>query len=80
MWDLGAGLIEDDKHDLGYFSYRGRHNHRYHGVASPNHDSPFHHWQAGAFLVLSSLLLTLGNMANDAKAIMDEENLGNEML
>lgn len=75
MWDLGENLIHDDKDDLGYFSYKNRKNHRYHGVSSPDHASPFHHWQFGAFLVLSSLMLTLGNMAHDAKEIMDEENL-----
>lgn len=72
MWNLGENLIHDDKGDLGYFSYRGRNSHRYHGVPAPDHPSALHHWQAGALLVLLSLGLTLNNLANEAKEIQDE--------
>lgn len=54
---LGSIMIADDASDIGYLTYTGRNDHYYHGVHSPNHESPFHHWQWGGMLVLLSHLL-----------------------
>lgn len=80
MWNLGENLIHDDKGDLGYFNYRGRRSHRYHGVSSPDHPSALHHWQAGVVLVLGAIGLTLSNLVNDAREMMDEEETLNSSL
>lgn len=74
MWDLGETLIIDDKDDLGYFSYKGRNRHRYHGQNNPNHPLPFHHWQAGVMLLGLSQILTLASLARDVKEVAEEES------
>lgn len=52
--NLAVSLIEDDRHDIGYTTYRNRNSHYYHGKRSPNHDSPWHHWQIGGILYIIS--------------------------
>lgn len=54
---FGEQLIRDDKGDLGYFDYRNRRRHKYHGRYSPNHPSPVHHYQAGTVISLVSYML-----------------------
>ena len=41
---LGKVLLEDDWHDFGWFTYFDRPGH-------PDHPSPLHHWQIGAFFI-----------------------------
>ncbi len=41
---LGQVLLEDDWHDFGWYSYFNRDGH-------PDHPSPLHHWQIGAFFI-----------------------------
>ena len=72
MYDLGEALIADDKGDLGYFSYRNRPRHRYHGVSSPRHDSALHHWQAGVLLMLGAQFLHLSQLVNEAKEVVED--------
>jgi len=67
MYTLGENLIKDDRADLGYGSYYGRSGHRYHGVSSPNHSSPFHHYQVGTVLCLLAQMLRLTNVAAEAQ-------------
>ena len=64
---FGESLIRDDKGDLGYFTYRNRHRHKYHGRHAPNHPSPLHHYMAGSVLVLGSYLLAPLALALDIK-------------
>jgi len=52
--NLAVSLIEDDRHDIGYTTYRNRNSHYYHGRKSPNHESPWHHWQIGGILYIIS--------------------------
>lgn len=73
MYDVGSALLQDDAQDLGYFSYRNRRNHRYHGKSSPSHESPWHHWQIGVLLMLGAQALTLSSLVKDAKEAMVEE-------
>ena len=54
---FGESLIKDDKGDLGYLTYRNRKRHTYHGKKSPHHPSPWHHYQIGTALCLTSYLL-----------------------
>ena len=74
LYNIGKAMIYDDKGDLGYANYRGRTSHTYHGKKSPNHPSPFHHWQVGSALVLLSQFLSLNNVAKDAMEIAKEND------
>lgn len=67
MYTLGENLIKDDRGDLGYGSYRNRSSHIYHGVRSPHHPSPFHHYQAGTILCLLAQFLRVTNVAAEAQ-------------
>ena len=49
-----VSLIEDDRADIGYTTYRNRNSHYYHGKKSPDHESPFHHWQIGGIAYIIS--------------------------
>lgn len=71
MWDFGEALVRDDAGDLGYASYRGRHNHIYHGKRSPDHPSPFHHYQVGTLMCLAAQLLQLGTVADEAREVAE---------
>jgi hypothetical protein len=75
LYDLGTHMIHDDRHDLGYFSYKSRNSHRYNGKLAPIHESVLHHWQLGSILVLMSQLIHLAQMGASA---MDEENLNTQ--
>lgn len=72
MWSLGENMIKDDRGDLGYASYRGRNSHIYHGSRSPNHSSPFHHYQVGTLLCLASQFLRLSTVAAEAQEAQAE--------
>ena len=69
---FGESLIRDDRGDLGYFTYRNRKRHKYHGQVSPHHPSPFHHYQIGTVVTLASYFLAPLAMYIDLK---DELNL-----
>ena len=56
-------LLIDDKSDLGRFQYYGRDDHYYHGKHSPDHPSPFHHWQIG---ILGLIVSQLGSIMTKA--------------
>ena len=47
LHELGLSLIKDDRMDVGYTQYFGRESHYYRGQQSPDHPSPFHHYQIG---------------------------------
>jgi hypothetical protein len=64
---FGESLIKDDKADLGYFTYRNRRGHKYRGKAAPNHPSPWHHYQIGSLLCLTSYLLGPLALISDLK-------------
>ena len=72
MWNVGEALIKDDASDLGYASYRGRANHIYHGVRSPNHPSPFHHYQIGTALCMLAQILQLSTVAAEASEVAED--------
>jgi hypothetical protein len=65
IYNLGSSLIQDDKGDIGWITYRNRNNHVYHGKVAPNHPSPFHHWQIGTILCMLGQAMALGAMAQD---------------
>lgn len=69
---FGESLIRDDASDLGYFTYRNRKRHKYHGKHAPHHPSPFHHYQIGSLLVLASYIFAPIAMATDMQE--DVEN------
>ena len=72
MYDIGATMIYDDRADLGYFSYKNRRNHKYNGKYSPDHASPFHHWQIGLIMMLGAQFLQLNQLANEAREVAEE--------
>lgn len=61
FYQIGEHLLRDDISDVGYFNYRNRQHHYYHGKRSPDHPSPFHHWQPAIFLMAAGTIL--GTMA-----------------
>ena len=61
---LGEFLIADDKHDLGYYAYKNRKNHYYHGIKSPNHPSMMHHWQVGGIMMFGAQMMAAAAMLN----------------
>ena len=65
LYNFGHSLIQDDKADLGYFSYYGRKNHVYHGENKPHHPSPFHHYQIGTVLCMLAQFMSIGALAQD---------------
>lgn len=65
IYNLGHTLIQDDKADLGYLSYRNRTNHVYHGKVAPHHPSPLHHWQVGTLLCMLAQFMSIGALAQD---------------
>lgn len=75
MWNIGEALIHDDRGDLGYTTYKGRTSHFYNGRRSPDHVSPLHHWQVGTLLCLMSQILSVSNVAAEAKAAVADIDL-----
>lgn len=67
--DFSMFLIVDDKHDLGHFSYWNRNDHYYRFKKSPNHPSPFHHYQIG---ILGLVLAQIGGLFSKALEIKNE--------
>jgi hypothetical protein len=67
MHDLGLAMVQDDASDIGYFRYRNRRSHRYHGKKSPTHDSYLHHWMWGG------LLIALGELAGLAATMREAQ-------
>ncbi len=72
LWDLGEMMIEDDKHDIGYFAYRNRKYHTYHGRRAPNHPLPFHHWQIGGIFCIVGKLAAMIELAKETEADFSE--------
>lgn len=64
---FGESLIKDDAGDLGYFTYRNRNRHTYHGKKSPHHPSPVHHYMLGTGLCLLSYFMAPLAVALDIK-------------
>jgi hypothetical protein len=75
VYNLGHSLIHDDSGDLGYMSYYGRKNHTYHGKSSPNHPSPFHHWQIGTLLCMVAQFMSIGALAQDVYDTPSDESI-----
>lgn len=71
----GVTLLEDDASDIGYFEYYGRKDHYYHGVHSPDHPSPFHHWQVSLPLIAFGKMLGLAAIATSFTEVTDSEQL-----
>lgn len=69
LHDFGLLCINDDYMDVGYFQYRGREGHTYQGKASPDHPSPFHHWQVGA---ASITIAQIGGMMYKIKEVVQQ--------
>lgn len=69
LYNLGKSMIEDDKSDLGWVTYKNRRLHRYHGRAAPDHASPVHHWMAGTLLCLIAQGLALVQTATEAQEV-----------
>jgi hypothetical protein len=63
-------MLEDDAQDIGYFEYYGRQSHYYHGVHSPDHPSPLHHWQFAIPMIAIGKLMGLGAIA---KTLTEED-------
>jgi hypothetical protein len=75
IYNLGHSLIQDDKADIGWMTYRNRHNHIYHGKKSPDHLSPFHHYQVGSLLCMLAQFMSIGALAQDVyDTPADEDN------
>ena len=73
---FAESLIKDDASDLGYFNYRNRKRHTYHGKKSPHHESPLHHYQLGTALGLLSYMLAPVAMYIDLRDEIDNELTG----
>ena len=81
IYNLGHSLIQDDKGDIGWITYRGRQNHTYHGKVAPDHPSPFHHWQIGTILCMLGQAMALGSLAQDVyDTPVGDSNAENEQL
>lgn len=52
--NISMFLIMEDKKDLGRFQYFNRSDYYYYNKHSPNHESPWHHWQIGLIGLLFS--------------------------
>ena len=69
IYNLGEMLIEDDKQDIFYTTYKHRIGHRYHGKKNKVHDSAVHHWMLGFLLALvgqiGGVLAQAEEMKND---------------
>lgn len=77
MYDISLFLIVDDKHDLGHFGYINRDDHYYRFKPSPNHPSPFHHWQVG---VIGLFLSQTGALISKALEIKNSMRAQEEPL
>lgn len=73
---FGEQLIRDDSSDLGYFDYRNRRRHKYHGRHAPDHPSPVHHYMLGTVIGLASYMLAPIAMYIDLRDEMDNELTG----
>lgn len=74
LYEFSEALIKDDKHDIGYFTYRNRKSHKYHGKPAPNHPSPIHHWQIGGLGIALSLVMGLLHDLQEMQKVMQQEN------
>lgn len=63
--DLGLILLNDDIHDIGYFTYYNRRTHIYKGKRAPHHPSPFHHWQIAILMLVSAKVLGMVSLARE---------------
>ena len=72
MHNLGLLMLQDDAHDIGYFVYYNRRHHKYRGRSSPDHVSPFHHWQVGLVFLFLAQVGGLVNMLKQNVQIFSE--------
>ena len=63
--DLGLVLLNDDIHDIGYFTYYGRRHHVYKGKRAPDHPSPFHHWQVAIGMLFAAKFMGMVSLARE---------------
>jgi len=67
--DFSMFLIVDDKHDLGHFDYYGRKDHYYRFKQSPDHPSPFHHYQLG---IIGLVIAQIGGLFSKALELKND--------
>lgn len=66
--NISMYLLHDDAHDLGFFSYYNRNSHYYQGKRSPDHPSPFHHYQIA---IIGLLFAQVGSLFYKGKEMYD---------
>ena len=73
LYNLSEAMIHDDRHDLGWFTYKNRKNHKYHGKVAPHHESPWHHWQIGGLgIALAEVMGLLATLGEAQKALKEQ--------
>ena len=76
FYQIGEHLLRDDINDVGYFNYRNRRHHYYHGKHSPDHPSPFHHWQPALFMMAAGMFMgTLAELQEIHRAFTEPDDL-----
>jgi hypothetical protein len=79
VYNIGFALLQDDIHDVGYFAYSDRKFHKYHGKTSPDHPSPWHHWQVGVvFLFMSQLMGLMSKVKENLQVMKEIEGLDDD--
>ena len=73
LYNLSEAMIYDDRHDIGWFTYKNRKNHKYHGKPAPDHESGFHHWQWGGIgIAISEIMGLLATLGEAQKALKEQ--------
>jgi len=67
MKELGDILLEDDKDDVGKFSF-------------PGHPSPFHHWQVGAALKYGAELIRWSVAITEVQRVLGADDVSIDRL
>lgn len=72
---MGEMLAYDDRYDIGWFQYYNRTKGNPHiGWGKGVHESPVHHWQVAAPLLLIGQLLGYLDVAREVEAAEAEES------
>ena len=73
LYDISEAAILDDRHDLGWFTYKNRKNHKYHGKVAKDHPDPFHHWQWGGLGIAIAEVMGLLATLNEAQQALNQD-------
>ena len=73
LYNISEAAIFDDKHDIGYFAYKNRKNHKYHGKKAPDHPESFHHWQWGGLGIAAATIMYLIATLNETQKALKEQ-------